>query len=452
MRRVWRGNCLRSKVSADAQIRGIFSLFDCLMPHPRVARGFLLRANVIVQFSVAHFEFAPRPRDIFFYRRKFRFSGVQLLLGHAHCVRATQARPDKFRALFRKTRSPRANVGRERFQVWRGRIQRMQVGELFQQFAIGGFALLNPAFYAGKLALAYIHVIVCLVALLKKRLLLRFQLCNCRRVFARNLLPFFFDPFYSFLDPSDSQCHFFLLLLQLLQRDDLIAQLGEIGRLRGAFASEVDFTFLEKALLVTKRHAGSLASDFQPDLAKACADETHNSTLYECRLGKRNFHDAAIGPVQLMGLMRQMGLINFSQVTYSSDPANLASTLKSSSVVVSPVTFAPLAISLRSRRMILPLRVFGSASAKRTSSGFAIAPICVPTCLRNSSFSPRLASTPVFKVTNATTPWPFNSSGLPTTAASATLGWLTSALSISDVPSLWPATFKTSSMRPTIQK
>jgi hypothetical protein len=64
---------------------------------------------------------------------------------------------------------------------------------------------------------------------------------------------------------------------------------------------------------------------------------------------------------------------------YSSGAASFASTLKSSSVVVSPVTFAPLAISLRSRRMILPLRVFGSASAKRTSSGFAIAPMCLLT-------------------------------------------------------------------------
>ena len=64
---------------------------------------------------------------------------------------------------------------------------------------------------------------------------------------------------------------------------------------------------------------------------------------------------------------------------YSSDPANFANTLKSSSVVVSPVTFAPLAISFRRRRMILPLRVFGSASAKRTSSGFAIAPMCALT-------------------------------------------------------------------------
>src|SRR5947208_13593189 len=64
---------------------------------------------------------------------------------------------------------------------------------------------------------------------------------------------------------------------------------------------------------------------------------------------------------------------------YSSDVASFASTLKSSSVVVSPVTFAPLAISFKRRRMILPLRVFGSASAKHTSSGFAMPPMCAPT-------------------------------------------------------------------------
>ena len=43
---------------------------------------------------------------------------------------------------------------------------------------------------------------------------------------------------------------------------------------------------------------------------------------------------------------------------------SFASTLKSSSVVVSPVTFAPLAISFSSRRMIFPLRVFGKRFGK----------------------------------------------------------------------------------------
>ena len=62
-------------------------------------------------------------------------------------------------------------------------------------------------------------------------------------------------------------------------------------------------------------------------------------------------------------------------------------------------------------------------------------------------------ATPVsLGVTNATMPCPFRSSGLPTTAASATAGWLTKALSISIVPSRCPETLITSSTRPLIQK
>src|SRR5207245_2468572 len=129
-----------------------------------------------------------------------------------------------------------------------------------------------------RFALAPLGLILRLIALLDHPLLLRFQPCNCFRLCAGILLPFFFDFFYSFFDPRDSQCDFFLLLLKLLKRHDLIAQFGKIGRLRSAFASEVDFTFLEKALLVAKRDACSLAPDLQPDLAKACPDETHTLT------------------------------------------------------------------------------------------------------------------------------------------------------------------------------
>ena len=60
--------------------------------------------------------------------------------------------------------------------------------------------------------------------------------------------------------------------------------------------------------------------------------------------------------------------------------------------------------------------------------------------------------TPSFSVTNAATAWPLISCGRPTTAASATFGWSTSALSTSIVPSRCPATFSTSSTRPSSQK
>ncbi len=52
----------------------------------------------------------------------------------------------------------------------------------------------------------------------------------------------------------------------------------------------------------------------------------------------------------------------------------------------------------------------------------------------------------------ATMASPLISSGRATTAASATAGWLTSALSISIVLKRWPATLMTSSTRPSTQR
>ena len=65
-----------------------------------------------------------------------------------------------------------------------------------------------------------------------------------------------------------------------------------------------------------------------------------------------------------------------------------------------------------------------------------------------------MASSPTnsdFSVTNATMASPTRSSGRETTAASATFGLSTSALSISYVESRCPATFMTSSIRPRSQ-
>src|SRR5207244_8618812 len=78
------------------------------------------------------------------------------------------------------------------------------------------------------------------------------------------------------LDPEPD---FFLFVVQLLECDDFAAERRKIGRLRGAFASEIYFTFLEEAPLLTQRHPRSLALNFQGDLAKACADKTHGVML-----------------------------------------------------------------------------------------------------------------------------------------------------------------------------
>ena len=58
-------------------------------------------------------------------------------------------------------------------------------------------------------------------------------------------------------------------------------------------------------------------------------------------------------------------------IDHSSSLRSLARTLKSSSVEVSPADSRPAAMSRNSRRMILPLRVFGRAEVKRISAGAA---------------------------------------------------------------------------------
>src|SRR5215475_2104800 len=281
MRRVWRGNALCGKVPANVQIRRIFSLLDCLMACACVARSFLLSADIIIQFFVARFKLASGPRNVFFQRRKFRFCHIQFFRGQSRRVRAAKPRLDQFRSLIGKPRSPRANIGGARLQICRSRVKSMQIGELFQEIAVGSLTFSNASFYGGQFALADLDVAFRLVAPLEKWFFFRLQLCNRPRLFARILLPFFFDLFDSFFDSCDSKCDFLLFLLQFLKRDDLVAQLRKIGRLGGALAPEIDLALPQETLLVTKRDARSLAPDFQSNLAKAGANETHGSMLAE---------------------------------------------------------------------------------------------------------------------------------------------------------------------------
>jgi len=105
------------------------------------------------------------------------------------------------------------------------------------------------------------------------------------------------------------------------------------------------------------------------------------------------------------------------------------------------------------RRSNLPERVFGSRVTKCTRAGRASAPSCRSTvCMISpSSFSCALGSPSAlasFAMTNAIATCPFSASATPTTATSATFGWLEMLSSISRVPSRWPATLMTSSVRP----
>ena len=76
--------------------------------------------------------------------------------------------------------------------------------------------------------------------MLKKRLLLCFQLRNRLGLFTRDLLPFFFDPLYSFFDPCQPERDFLLLLLQFFESDDFIALASEEVAIRSVFPHEID--------------------------------------------------------------------------------------------------------------------------------------------------------------------------------------------------------------------
>ena len=98
--------------------------------------------------------------------------------------------------------------------------------------------------------------------------------------------------------------------------------------------------------------------------------------------------------------------------------------------------------------MILPLRVRGTVGVTITRAGRAMAPTPRTTASASSRCSSGLSCASPRGTTNATGTAPFTSSGMATTAASLTAGWVISAASISMVPMRCPATFITSSRRP----
>ena len=188
---------------------------------------------------------------------------------------------------------------------------------------------------------------------MQDRLLLFLELRQLRVLLLRVLFPLQFDLADSFFDRRNPKRDFLLFLLQFLEGDDLVADFGKIDGLRRAFAAEIDLALLQDAFLVAQCHPRFLPANLQPDLAQPCANETHGIRL-------------ALGALVPSAIARR---------AYSSSALSFARTVKSSSVVVSPVTALPLATSFSNRRMIFPLRVFGNASANRISSGFAMAPI-----------------------------------------------------------------------------
>ena len=85
-----------------------------------------------------------------------------------------------------------------------------------------------------------------------------------------------FERLLNFCDPDRDLS---LLLLEFLQRDDLIAHLGKIRGFRRAFPPQRDLGFLQAALLVPERDARTLAAHLQRQLTKSGGDKTHEGNL-----------------------------------------------------------------------------------------------------------------------------------------------------------------------------
>ena len=111
MRRVWRCNPLRSEMTPNIQISGIFPFLNCLMMGARFSNCFLLQPDALVQCSIARFKFGPDTLDIFFHDREFSFGCNQFFFGKAASISTPEPGSNQFRPLFRKAGTTRADIG-----------------------------------------------------------------------------------------------------------------------------------------------------------------------------------------------------------------------------------------------------------------------------------------------------------------------------------------------------
>ena len=196
-------------------------------------------------------------------------------------------------------------------------------------------------------------------------------------------------PFFNLRDPEGD---FFLFLLQLLQRHDFIADFGKIHRLRTTLAAEIDFAFLQNPLFVAQSASAFFCRRiFSPISRRPVRMKLTGKAT--CRgacakrpvpgsggLPSRRQETRAVGKPPLPG---KKPILSFLR---SGQRRQHAQVLQRRRVARDRL---PLAISFSKRRMILPLRVFGSASANRTSSGFAIAPMWMPRARAIPAFTQR---------------------------------------------------------------
>src|SRR5438046_7449996 len=111
MRRVWRCNPLRSEMTPNIQIRGIFPFLNCLMMCARFSNCFLLQPDALVQCSIARFKFGSDTLDIFFPDREFSFARNQFFFARAPGFTLPDPAWNQFRPPFRTAAPTPADMG-----------------------------------------------------------------------------------------------------------------------------------------------------------------------------------------------------------------------------------------------------------------------------------------------------------------------------------------------------
>src|SRR5438132_736436 len=121
---------------------------------------------------------------------------------------------------------------------------------------------MNPPLNRTYFALTQLSRALGVVATLRDWFLLRFQLRHRFALLFGVRFPLSLDLFDPLFDLRDPKGDFFLFLLEFLESDNLVPELGKIRCLRSSFATESDFAFLQQPFFVPQYHARSLPPDF----------------------------------------------------------------------------------------------------------------------------------------------------------------------------------------------
>ena len=119
MRRIRRGDSLRSEMPPDIEIGGVLFFLDRFVMAARFFQRVVLSAAILIQSAIAHFKFLADARDAFVRDRQLGFELVQFFSRGPASVGAPESGARHFRALFGKANAPGTDPGHLRLEIVR---------------------------------------------------------------------------------------------------------------------------------------------------------------------------------------------------------------------------------------------------------------------------------------------------------------------------------------------